>query len=83
MENVIKIDNPENGNKIIVYTNNNDQSEINSPLLNLPDYLIEAYIFPYLTWKELFFIVRGTNSYLHEIVKSIWCNIIKQEMCNQ
>ena len=83
MENVIKIDNQENGNKIIVYTNNNDQSEINSPLLNLPDYLIEAYIFPYLTWKELFFIVRGTNSYLHEIVKSIWCNIIKQEMCNQ
>ena len=70
--------------------NNNDnnfiiieEEEINSKLLNLPDYIIETYIFPYLSWKELFFTVRGTHSYLHEIVKSTWCNVIKEEMCNQ
>ena len=27
--------------------------------------------------------IRGTHSYLYEIVKSTWCNIIKEEMCNQ
>ena len=69
--------------KIIIYTDNIEQNEINSPLLNLPDYLIENYIFPYLTWKDLFFALRGTHSYLQDIVKSIWSNIIKEEMCNQ
>ena len=62
---------------------NIEEEEQNSKLLNLPDYLIENYIFPYLSWKELFFTVRGSHSYLHEIVKSTWCNIIKEEMCNQ
>jgi hypothetical protein len=75
-------------NKIIIFNEKNieNEEELEEPkssLLNLPDYLIETYIFPYLTWKELFFAVRGTNSYLHEIVKSTWCNIIKEEMCNQ
>ena len=60
-----------------------EEEEINSKLLNLPDYIIESYIFPYLSWKELFFSVRGTHSYLYEIVKSTWSNIIKEEMCNQ
>ena len=73
----------QNNNELIAYTNNYFEEETNSKLLNLPDYLIEAYIFPYLSWKELFFKVRGTHSYLHEIVKSTWCNIIKEEMCNQ
>ena len=76
MESSINNEN-ENENKIII------NQEINSKLLNLPDYLIESYIFPYLSWKELFFTVRGAHSYLHEIVKSTWCNIIKEEMCNQ
>ena len=71
-------------NNLIIYNEKNEEEiETKSSLLNLPDYLIEAYIFPFLTWKELFFALRGTNSYLHEIVKSTWCNIIKQEMCNQ
>ena len=70
-------------NKIIIYTDYIEQNETNSPLLNLPDYLIENYIFPYLTWKELFFILRGAHSYLQDIVKSTWSNIIKEEMCNQ
>lgn len=73
----------QNNNELIAYTNNYYQEETNSKLLSLPDYIIEAYIFPYLGWKELFFRVRGTHSYLHEIVKSTWCNIIKEEMCNQ
>ena len=81
--------NSENQNNIII----NEEQKINiinieeqipnSKLLNLPDYLIESYIFPYLSWKDLFFAVRGTHSYLYEIVKSTWCNIIKEEMCNQ
>ena len=73
----------QNNNELITYTNNYYEEETNSKLLSLPDYLIEAYIFPFLSWKELFFKVRGTHSYLHEIVKSTWCNIIKEEMCNQ
>ena len=82
--------NNENQNKIIISKEINinniiniEEEEQNSKLLNLPDYLIENYIFPYLSWKELFFTVRGSHSYLHEIVKSTWCNIIKEEMCNQ
>ena len=70
-------------NKIIINTDIIEQNETNSPLLNLPDYLIENYIFPYLTWKELFFSLRGAHSYLQDIVKSTWSNIIKEEMCNQ
>ena len=73
----------QNNNELITYTNNYNEEETKSKLLSLPDYLIEAYIFPFLGWKELFFRVRGTHSYLHEIVKSTWCNIIKEEMCNQ
>lgn len=70
-------------NIIIIYNGDTEQYKTNSKLLNLPDYLIEAYIFPYLSWRELFFTVRGTHSYLHDIVKSTWSNIIKEEMCNQ
>ena len=88
METSININNEENPNKIIITEEDNNniidiEEESNSKLLNLPDYIIETYIFPYLSWKELFFTVRGTHSYLHEIVKSTWCNIIKEEMCNQ
>ena len=88
METSININNDENQNKINITEIENEnligiEEESNSKLLNLPDYLIETYIFPYLSWKELFFTVRGTHSYLHEIVKSTWCNIIKEEMCNQ
>lgn len=73
----------QNNNELMSYTNNFYEEETKSKLLMLPDYIIEAYIFPFLGWKELFFRVRGTHSYLHEIVKSTWCNIIKEEMCNQ
>ena len=83
MKNEYNIKESNNENKIVIYTDDIDEKLIKSKLLNLPDYLIENYIFPYLTWKELFFSIRGTHSYLHEIVKSTWCNIIKEEMCNQ
>ena len=83
MKNEYNIKEANNENKIVIYTDDIDEKLIKSKLLNLPDYLIENYIFPYLTWKELFFSIRGTHSYLHEIVKSTWCNIIKEEMCNQ
>ena len=90
METSINNINNENENKIIINEEIKlpkiqfeEEEETNSKLLNLPDYLIETYIFPFLSWKELFFTVRGAHSYLHEIVKSTWCNIIKEEMCNQ
>ena len=51
-----------------------------SRLLQLPDYIIENYIFPYISGKELFFNVRRAHPYLHEIVKSSWGNSIKEEM---
>ena len=54
-----------------------------SKLLQLPDYLIENYIFPYISGKELFFSVRAVHPYLHEIVKSSWGNSIKEEMFSQ
>ena len=54
-----------------------------SPLLKLPDYIIELYIFPYLSWEDLFFKMRLVHPDFQEIVKSNWCNIIKEEMCNQ
>ena len=83
MENQCNIKDSSNENKIEIYTDDIEEKQIQSSLLNLPDYLIENYIFPFLNWKELFFTIRGTHSYLHEIVKSTWCNIIKEEMCNQ
>ena len=50
MEKTTKIvDEQYNEKKIIIYNEDIDQSEKSSKLLNLPDYLIEAYIFPYLS----------------------------------
>ena len=83
MKNQCNIKDSINENKKEIYTDDIEEKQIKSRLLNLPDYLIENYIFPFLNWKELFFTIRGTHSYLHEIVKSTWCNIIKEEMCNQ
>ena len=57
--------------------------EQKSKLLQLPDYIIENYIFPYLSGKELFFNVRAVHPYLHEIVKLSWGNSIKEEMFSQ
>ena len=54
-----------------------------SKLLQLPDYIIENYIFPFLTGRDLFFHVRGVHPYLHDIVKSSWGNSIKEEMSIQ
>ena len=58
----------------------NFKYEEKSKLLELPDYIIENYIFPYLSGKDLFFSVRRVHPYLHEIVKSSWGNSIKEEM---
>ena len=54
-----------------------------SKLLQLPDYIIENYIFPFLSGRDLFFNVRAVHPYLHDIVKSSWGNSIKEEMCTQ
>ena len=69
---------PPEKNELVVYN-----SEPKSKLLQLPDYIIENYIFPYISGKELFFCVRAVHPYLHEIVKSSWGNSIKEEMFNQ
>ena len=61
----------------------NLNKELKSHLLQLPDYIIENYIFPYISGKELFFNVRAVHPYLHEIVKSSWGNSIKEEMFGQ
>ena len=65
-------------NELVVFN-----SEPKSKLLQLPDYIIENYIFPYISGKELFFCVRAVHPFLHEIVKSSWGNSIKEEMFNQ
>ena len=54
-----------------------------SRIMELPDYLIENYIFPYLKSKELFFIIRGVCAEWHEMMKSVWGGNIKDEMYNQ
>ena len=56
---------------------------IKSKLLQLPDYIIENFIFPYIKGKELFFSVRAVHPYFHEIIKSSWDNSIKEEMFSQ
>ena len=61
----------------------NLQEEPKSRLLQLPDYLIENYIFPFISGKELFFSVRRVHPYLHDIVKMSWGNSIKEEMFSQ
>ena len=47
---------------------------------DLPDYLIENYIFPYLTSGELFFVVRAVSPIWHESMKNAWGTNIKEEM---
>ena len=59
------------------------EEPLKSKLLQLPDYLIENYIFPYISGKDLFFKVRAVHPYLHEIVKSSWGKSIKEEMFSQ
>ena len=59
------------------------EESLKSKLIQLPDYLIENYIFPYISGKDLFFKVRAAHPYLHEIVKSSWGKSIKEEMFSQ
>ena len=54
-----------------------------SAIMELPDYLIENYIFPYLKSRELFFIIRAVSPEWHEMMKSVWGGNIKDEMYNQ
>ncbi len=54
-----------------------------SKLLQLPDYIIGNYIFPYITSKELFYTVRKVHPYLHDALKLSWLNIMQSEMINQ
>ena len=50
--------------------NINEKKEKNNEmkLLELPDYLINNYIFPYISNKELFIIVRKVHPYLNKII---------------
>ena len=41
----------------------------NSKLLELPDYLIINFIFPFLSNKEAFINLRIVHSYLNKIIK--------------
>ena len=51
--------------------------------LDLPDYIIENYIFPFLTSHDLFFTVRSVTPEWHEMMKNAWSGNIKDEMFNQ
>ena len=62
-----------------MYNNHQKSSLINI----LPDYIIENYIFPWFTTKELFFTIRAVSPEWHEMMKNIWGINIKEEMFNQ
>ena len=49
-------------------------------LLELPDYLINNYIFPYLSKKELFLNIRAVHPYLNKIIKDSLGNNYKEDM---
>ena len=62
-----------------MYNNHQKSSLINI----LPDYIIENFIFPWFTTKELFFTIRAVSPEWHEMMKNIWGINIKEEMFNQ
>ena len=51
--------------------------------LDLPDYLVETYIFPYLNSQDLFYTVRAVTPEWHDMMKNAWGGNIKDEMFNQ
>ena len=60
----------------------NDKKEKNNlpKLLELPDYILTNLIFPFLSDKEVFLIVRGVHSYLNFAIKSSLGENYKEEM---
>ena len=64
--------------------NSSSSLKKSSSLINiLPDYIIENFIFPWFTTKELFFTIRAVSPEWHEMMKNIWGINIKEEMFNQ
>ena len=64
--------------------NSSSNQKKSSSLINiLPDYIIENFIFPWFTTKELFFTIRAVSPEWHEMMKNIWGINIKEEMFNQ
>ena len=57
-----------------------EEKDIDSKLLELPDYLIVNFIFPYLSNKEMFLTVRTVHPYLNEIIKKPLGDNYKEEM---
>ena len=60
----------------------NDKKQKNNlpKLLELPDYILTNLIFPFLSDKEVFLIVRGVHSYLNFAIKSSLGENYKEEM---
>ena len=60
----------------------NDKKEKNNlpKLLELPDYILTNLIFPFLSDKEVFLIIRGVHSYLNFAIKSSLGENYKEEM---
>jgi hypothetical protein len=50
---------------------------------DIPDLILENYIFPFLTSHDLFYSVRGVCSEWGEIMRSIWGGKLKDEMIDQ
>ena len=59
---------------------NKSEKNIESKLLQFPDYLINNFIFPYLTNKEIFLTLRTVHPYLNEIIKETLGDNYKEEM---
>jgi len=61
-------------------TSNKKDQDKNSQLLELPDYLIINFIFPYLSNKEAFLNLRIVHPYLNKIIKESLGENYKEEI---
>ena len=56
-------------NKIIIKTDNIEQNETNSPLLNLPDYLIEKLYISLFNMEGIIFLIKGAKRIIKMKIK--------------
>lgn len=57
-----------------------EQNQNKTNFHRLPNWMIENEVFSFLTSKDLFYSVRPVCSDFNEMMKSLWCNKLKEEM---
>ena len=70
------------------FKNNDDnlsnfQSSFTGNFNKIPHYILENYISPYLTSKDLFYYIRPVCTEWSDSMKHTWCNKIKEELIDQ